>query len=285
MEWALFIRRESDLSALENPLIHLNSIDDGDPHKDSEEYSHIDVPPFNRTYFGNEFCEALIPDVEHLERALFRAQQRGLSFTFVTPQVTDEYLEQLRACFRALAKSGRDVEVVVNDWGVMRVLRTHYPELIPVMGRIMNRGGRFFERSNASNLTYFPYRRFLLNYGVRRIEFDCPRQFGEIDFKNTGLTGSIYFPYSCCVSGFSCTASDPDEPGCSLPFDSVACCRSCSTVAAVHSSDPGTDTRAHSDTASQELLHSDQTMRYGDISEFAEGSTIDRIVYQLHAHH
>ncbi len=283
MEWALFIRKVSDLDELEYALFPWSdSADSREPEPLSSENDRMEIPPFVRAYFGNEFCEALIPDIRVLQNALFRTRERGLSFTFVTPQVTDDYLEVLKGCFSALVTSGKNVEVVVNDWGVMRVLRTHYPELVPVMGRIMNRGWRLFEQSNARNLNYFPFRRFLLNYGMRRVEFDCPLQFEGIDFENTGLTGSVYYPYSCCVTGTSCTTSVTGEPVHDSSAGAPACSRICTDDPAEPARSSGRqDGGDQVWAASRKASHEARIASCGDIAQLATSTTIDRIIYQL----
>ncbi len=48
---------------------------------------------FSRLYFGNEFCQHLLPSVLEMEEALNFIG--ALDFTFVTPYVTDEGLMRL----------------------------------------------------------------------------------------------------------------------------------------------------------------------------------------------
>jgi hypothetical protein len=188
MERALFVKRPEEVFHLE------------------EEDVLSSGSPISRIYFGNEFCEALIPSLDALEVCLAASLERGLSFTFVTPQTTDRYLEKLDACFDLLTKASERTEVVVCDWGVLRFLRRQYPGLSPVLGRILNRAPKDRDMSRARNLSYFPYRRFLWNWGVERIEFDCPVQLLGIDLGRTGLHISIYFPHDCCVFGATCDA-------------------------------------------------------------------------------
>ncbi|MFQ6103639.1 MAG: hypothetical protein ACE5OP_05020 [Candidatus Glassbacteria bacterium] len=197
MEWALFIKRPEEFKCIDEHFSTWQKVD----HPDTGFPYPVSEVSFSRTYFGNEFCERTIPSLNELENCLFTSLERGLSFTFVTPHVTDQYIEALSSCFDLLAHDAEGTEVVVNDWGVLRLLRKNHIELTPVLGRILNRSHRGFERSNASNLTYFPYRRFLSNYGVRRVEFDCPIQVTRIGLEKTGLSGSLYLPFDCCVTG------------------------------------------------------------------------------------
>jgi hypothetical protein len=203
MEWALFVKRPDELLHFEETV--------RDPHNVDLHGHLLPLPltseiPFSRTYYGNEYCEALIPSLEELEMCLTASLERGLSFTFITPHATDRYLAILEDCFELLATAAEGIEVVVSDWGVLRLLRRQYQNLTPVLGRMLNRAHSEHETSRAKNLTYFPYRRFLWNWGVKRIEFDCPVQLLGIDLGRTGLQVSIYFPHDCCVLGGGCEA-------------------------------------------------------------------------------
>ncbi len=60
----------------------------------------------------------------------------------MTPFVTNRGLEQLEELLPVLAQTLPDAEVVVNDWGVLQLLRSEYPELKPVLGRLLNKSKR-----------------------------------------------------------------------------------------------------------------------------------------------
>lgn len=72
---------------------------------------------FSRVYFGNEFCQRLIPSAKELEQVLDFVSEKSLPFTLVTPYVTDEGLRILESLLLKLEKRKPGSEVVVNDWG------------------------------------------------------------------------------------------------------------------------------------------------------------------------
>jgi len=196
MEWALFIKRADELTQLEEDHQCWPSVVSPDcaiPYPASHDLS------FTRVYYGTEFCEAVIPSTTELEECLFASLERGLSFTFVTPHVTDTYLDTLGACFDILSRNLEEAEVVVNDWGVLRMLKKRHTRLTPILGRVLNRSLIDHRKSNVTCLMYFPFRRFLWNYGVKRVEFDCPAQPWGIDLEKSALGGSLYFPFDCGV--------------------------------------------------------------------------------------
>lgn len=196
----------------------------------------------NRIYYGSEFCERLIPSLDNLKEAKEYSDRYKLGFTFVTPLVPDSGVEKLASIFSYLNNSFHNVEVVVNDLGVLNMLNREYPNLIPVAGRQMGKmmndprinkrvnalkelpleiGTLRFMRNSAFSAPEFQF--FLNNRGVSRGEFDAVYQ--GIDFNiPDGLTFSIHMPYSYITSGrycFSGAIRQPDE----LKFGINAPCR------------------------------------------------------------
>src|SRR5512139_3761028 len=92
-----------------------------------------------RLYFGNEFCQQLIPRPCNLEEVLDFAASEELGFTFLTPYVTDAGLRRLSDFLAIVASALPGSEVVFNDWGVLSMLQDNYPTLAPVMGRLLNK--------------------------------------------------------------------------------------------------------------------------------------------------
>ena len=179
-------------------------------------------PSFSRLYFGNEFCQYLIPTRKELEDVLDFA--RSLDFTLVTPYVTDEGLEELTPLFDLVSQKRPESEVVFNDWGVFSVLREQYPSFEPVMGRLLNkmkRGPRLMtvmDRIPQDTIDYFRgsslsvplFRRFLRENGVRRVEFDNVLQ--GIDFDFEGMELSLYLPFAYVSTTRACLVNACDIP-------------------------------------------------------------------------
>jgi len=182
--------------------------------------SHLSGRPFTRLYFGQEFCEHLLPTLQELESALAFARQQGMAFTLVTPYVTDEGIEKVRQLLSYLQEQKQIGEVVFNDWGVLLVLAEEFPEMEPVAGRIIDKmkrdprfNGRdyeeFFSREGrtmlmTSNITAQSYRQLLSRYGVNRVELDPVLQGFDFDLKPVDLRASVYVPYGFATTGRIC---------------------------------------------------------------------------------
>jgi hypothetical protein len=182
--------------------------------------AHLDGQSFSRLYFGQEFCERLLPTRQELEQALTFARQRGMDFTLVTPYVTDAGIEKVRQLFNYLQEQGQVGEVVFNDWGVLLLLLDEFPEMEPVAGRVIDKMKRdprftgrdyeeFFSREGrkmlmTSNITAPPYRQLLCHYGVHRVELDPVLQGFDFDLRPVGLKASVYLPYGFATTGRIC---------------------------------------------------------------------------------
>jgi hypothetical protein len=174
---------------------------------------------FTRCYFGNEFCEHLIPSAKALQAALDAAQ--NLSFTLLTPYLTNKGLQALRPLLTVLAP--HNAEVVFNDWGVLNLLRREFPTLIPVQGRLLNKSLRdprvttMYATAPApasaitalqrSNLDCESYTKLLHRFGVHTIEMDNLPQGNDLSFAEHGLRIGAYFPFGFISTSRVCMAA------------------------------------------------------------------------------
>lgn len=253
----------------------------------------------NRLYFGNEFCEHRIPDLEAVIIALGAAQERCLEFTLVTPYVTDRGLAALLPLFHYLNGTVK-TEIVVNDWGVLQVLSNDFPRLQPVLGRLLNKmirdprvAGTF--AGDGQSPTGFPqqgaevFRRFgitdlvrclLKSRGVVRVELDNLLQGIDLNFPQLDLAGSLYYPYGCVTTGRACLMGSLDLPAEEKFKPRPNCRRQCREYTATLSA-PGLELGDYT------LLHKGNTVFYHQSDslvrqglETARRCGIDRLVYQ-----
>jgi len=177
----------------------------------------------SRLHLGNEFCERLIPSPTLLRRAIGVADAAGLALTLATPAVPDQGLAKLRRLFRLLLDGA---EVVVNDYGVLRLLAREFPALEPVAGRQlckMIKDPRLpteqWARLNPPGLGSPEFEALLGRFGIRRAEVDVPPFARPADLRVGGLALSVHAPFGYAVRGRVCRIG-------SLRFDGAAKFRS-----------------------------------------------------------
>lgn len=182
--------------------------------------------PCDRIYFGHEFCQRLLPDPDVLLKAANRAREIGKPFTFVTPFVTNAGLRRVATLFQALAKSELPYppEIVVNDWGVLRMLNREFPDWPTALGRLLvrqKRGPRLMrvkDRMPAPAMDHLmrsasdaPHLRgFLAGLSVRRLELDNLLQ--GIRREDGALPASLYHPYAYVSTTRLCLLMRGDRP-------------------------------------------------------------------------
>jgi hypothetical protein len=196
---------------------------------------------FDRIYYGAEFCENKIPDLNTLKRVYssakkfkkrFTPSENSLTgFTLLTPYVTTFGLKRLEPLFGYLDSQNSNIEVVVNDWGVLKLIRDNYKNLQPVLGRLLTKQRRdprakdillnrqkakrvidekskktfilipkkvptsLYEHFKGSVINTPIFQRFLLDNGIRRVEIDNLVWDMKIELpKEIGV--SIYLPYA-----------------------------------------------------------------------------------------
>lgn len=179
---------------------------------------------FTRLYFGQEFCDRLLPSPEELRQALTYAHAHGLSFTWVTPYLTTAGLERCLALDALVAEALPGAEVVLNDWGHLRGLKTAGVALTPVLGRLLTKQKRGPRTVNLlphltpaaiehfqdlpANLPH--YRDWLVAQGFARLELDNLVQgFKAAD---APLTASLYYPFAYVSTTRWCLSNDGANP-------------------------------------------------------------------------
>lgn len=186
----------------------------------------------SRVYFGNEFCQRLIPTDKELNEILDIVLSKGLRFTFVTGFVTDKDLDYLKDLLAVVSKRDQQAEVVINDWGMLSLVKEY--SLTPVVGRLLTKQKRdprmvslpkrfprkAIECSKASGIgSYFIH--FLKDNSVERVEIDNLPQgirLGEY-VKSSAIHLSLYFPFNYVTTSRQCL------------FDSAYCQKKCKYTA------------------------------------------------------
>lgn len=193
----------------------------------------------SRLYFGQEFCQHLIPSPEEVLQAAFAARQLGWQFTYVTGSVTDAGLDRTTANLEALNEADLTCEVTVNDWGVLRRLHQEFPEFSTTIGRLLlrqQRLARFADvvsrpvntrgiqapestvRANqcqvlrSTNISNPAYRKRLIDSGVQRLDVDVVPQGMDLPADAWGFGVSCYYPWTYITGGRNCLTAALDDP-------------------------------------------------------------------------
>ncbi|OGL39236.1 MAG: hypothetical protein A2043_10675, partial [Candidatus Schekmanbacteria bacterium GWA2_38_9] len=155
--------------------------------------------------------------------------KRNADFTLVTPFVTNKGIKRLIPLLKRVSElelGEKKIEVVFNDWGVLRLLRREYKELVPVMGRMLNkmkRGPRLMavinhlpkdtvEYYQSVNLDVPEFVGFLKENRIERVEFDNVLQDINFNFLSNGITVSLYLPFAYVSTTRFCLANSCDIP-------------------------------------------------------------------------
>jgi hypothetical protein len=192
----------------------------------------------DRLYFGNEFCENLIPSVQALKKMHRAAEARHRGFTFVTPFVTNAGLQRLEGLLSYLDRR-QGIEVVFNDWGVLKLLRDRFRNLEPVLGRLLTKQRRdprmmriftspqkfresispdgkvktvliakktphsMFEHYQSSVINLPAFQEYLISQGIFRVEIDNLVWPMKIEM-NRKIGVSVYLPYGYITTTRMC---------------------------------------------------------------------------------
>ena len=181
---------------------------------------------FSRLYFGNEFCERLVPSPKDVAQVMDFVREHHLSFSLVTPYVTDAGLRKWEKVIRTVAEKNPQSEVVVNDWGIFRATKSISKNLVPVLGRLMTkikRGPRIVNvldklppsaltHLKSTNLSVDTYRTFLVKQGITRADLDYPLQDIIVGDSGADIHLSLYIPFVYVTTTRFCLVASCDIP-------------------------------------------------------------------------
>ncbi len=198
-----------------------------------------------RVYYGPEFCETLLPTPKALLEAYRSRARTFAAFTFVTPPVGEDGLAKLQVLLGLLAQQDQPVEVVVNDWGVLRLVAAMRDRCQPVLGRLMNkmlRDPRITPRiagesllaeavlaSQQSALTSQLFSGLLRSHGIATVELDNLYQGIDMDFDGLGLRPSLHVPFGFVASGPACFQAGMHQPKTKKFSNDTPCRLECQT--------------------------------------------------------
>jgi len=164
---------------------------------------------FTRIYFGQEFCERLLPSKDDLEKVCIFSEKQGVPLTLVTPYVTDKGLLKLEKLIVFFSEKMPKAEIVFNDWGVFQFIEENFSEIKPVLGRLLNkqkRGPRIINIIDqvpketrdyymGASLDVSATAGFLKKKGVFRVEFDNLLQGLDMSRLDSEIKRTLYMPY------------------------------------------------------------------------------------------
>jgi len=238
MELAVHIRQPGQLDELDRIPEHVLDL-----YKDLEpevrDWVHSIPGQVERVYVGDEFCVHRLPDAAELEAVIRKADDKGWPVTLLTPPVTDDGLEKCSRLFRFLEREGPEAEVVVNDWGLLCLLKYNHPSLAVAAGRLLNKGFKdprlvdpegaaaisedAYELLNGCTFDFSEFEQKMRHLEVGRVERDL-LPYGAIDTKSpAGVGTSVYFPFGYVTTGRVCWIASFKAPA-GRKFTPMAAC-------------------------------------------------------------
>lgn len=93
---------------------------------------------FEHFYIGDEFCERRLPSILTLKNMHNYYDRKDIKLTLATPYLTNEGIKKLTQILNFIAQGNVNLEeVVINDWGALRLLKDYNDRFRIVLGRIL----------------------------------------------------------------------------------------------------------------------------------------------------
>ena len=128
----------------------------------------------DRLYIGNQFCHLLFPEKSCLFRLMEKAYREKCSITLVFTYIREDMLktteELLKKVDNWCKETQISVEIIINDWALVEMLKKYSERLTPVLGTLLNKrkkdprinykkGNKTLYERNSLNAEF--YRKFL----------------------------------------------------------------------------------------------------------------------------
>lgn len=143
---------------------------------------------FSRIYVGNEFCHNLFPCEEMLFDILQKAEKEKLDITVCFTYMRDCYIEKTKAILEKLYEwcslHNKSIEIVINDWGMLKLLEDKSDYFTAVLGVLLNKRKKDprykykkgysenKELMSKNNLNSRLFASFLKKYNIERYEYE-----------------------------------------------------------------------------------------------------------------
>lgn len=211
-------------------------------------------------YYGSDNCEYLIWYKHEVEKAIEKFREfdkkypphKTRVFTFVTPYVGNKMLEKLEESLSYLneLKIKNPIEIVVNDFWVLRLLTTKYSnlkisfwrvihkllktplidtywyEVHPAWELIKNKSSQEIEKMKweiikwqlkfyaSTEVSLDIYQNFLKKYSIERVALDYMEKREDLykNDENNPIWIDIYYPWALVFTGRLCDTSSIENP-------------------------------------------------------------------------
>ena len=178
----------------------------------------------DRFYIGNQFCHNLFPIEEQLFSIMDKMYSEGSEITLVFSYIREFMLSSVGKLLEKVDNwcciHGVNVEIVVNDWAMVEILRGKTPHLSPVFGTLLNKrkkdprmkyksGDTALFQHNSLNAEF--YRDFLAKeFHIHRYEWESCGYEQQIPPGKTSLHIPIYQTYKSqyCPLGAVCETGE-----------------------------------------------------------------------------
>ncbi|MGE4443587.1 MAG: hypothetical protein AB7E37_01170 [Candidatus Altimarinota bacterium] len=226
-------------------------------------------------YYGSDNCEYLIPYKHEVEKAIEKFREfdkkypphKTRIFTLVTPYVGNKMLEKLEESLSYLneLKIKNPIEIVVNDFGVLRLLTTKYTNLKISFGRVIHKllktplidtygyevhpAGELIKNKSSQEIEKMKgeiikwqlkfyastevsldiYQNFLKKYSIERVALDYMEKREDLykNDENNPIGIDIYYPWALVFTGRLCDTSSIENPARGYYATDDICPRTC----------------------------------------------------------
>ncbi len=204
----------------------------------------------SRIYFGDAFCQNLIPNKNLLLETYKKVIDAGKKFTFNTPFLNDDNISKELKNIECLCNYNKNFEIVVNDYGLFFEIRRVFPDIKLNLGRLLtkqktdpniikksnnisskkdikkslsvtlSKNKNIYKHFKASMINDKLYQQYLLKNNVIRFEMEYLIWDMDLSF-NKKFKVSIYYPYAHITTTRNCGIANMSYTKCNKACNDI----------------------------------------------------------------
>lgn len=204
----------------------------------------------SRIYFGDAFCQNLIPNKKVLLETYKKVIDIGKEFSFNTPFLNDDNINKELSNIECLYNYNKNFEIIVNDYGLLYEIRTKFPDIKLNLGRLLtkqktdpniikknkntktkddiekllnktlSKNRNIYKHFKSSMINDKLYQKYLLENNVNRLEIEYLIWDMNLSF-NKKFKVTIYYPYAHITTTRNCGISNMSYTKCNKTCNDI----------------------------------------------------------------
>lgn len=165
---------------------------------------------FSYVYIGNEFCERRLPSKELCEEVYRHCNVNGKKLVLVTSYCSSSGVDAIERLLKMCSQANVHFdEIVINDYGVLELLKQIEYETVRILGRLLT--SRYYEDAKNNISSFFPdaFLSFLKANTITAVECNAHEHWMHVarQLETENMSAHLHYPYQYITTSRYCSTA------------------------------------------------------------------------------